>query len=120
MKRAELIRMLVLDTIADDYENFEKIADEVKRMADRAGLYTNVGEIQGAVIDLIEMGLAKAYRLSPNSPTEEFYGIPPLNEIDDYFFWTTDEGKRIQESELEGWPFDKNGAVRDGWLPPRS
>src|SRR5438270_3038149 len=95
MKRAELIRMLVLDTIADDYENFEKITDEVKRMADQAGLYTNAGEIQGAVIDLSEMGLAKVYRLSPNDRTEELDGIPPLNEIDDYYFWTTGEGKRI-------------------------
>src|SRR5581483_3065358 len=88
MTHEELIRMFILDVISDDYEEIEKIEGETKKLADHAGARTNSAEIRGALIELIEMGLARAYRLSSTLPAQEVKGTPAPGEISGYYFWT--------------------------------
>jgi predicted XRE-type DNA-binding protein len=117
MKRDELTRMFVLDAIADDYENLEKINGEVKSFYGNCGLTIQPSEILGALIDLIELGLARAYWLWQHPP-REIEGVPPLDEIDNYYFWLTEEGRKVHDAVDDRWPFDKEGALRRDWMLP--
>ncbi len=87
--------MFVLDAIADDYENLEKIDTHVNRLALECGLTIHSSEVLQALIDLIATGLAKAYRLSTVVPAEEFQGVPTAAEVKDYYFWVTEKGREV-------------------------
>jgi hypothetical protein len=117
MKRDDLIRMFVLDVMADDYENLEMIYTEIHKFGERCGLTFHPSEILTALIDLIELGLARAYWLWQH-PARGIEGVPPLDEIDKYYFWLTEEGKKVQLADYENWPFDTAGAIRKEWVPP--
>ena len=119
MQRYVLIRMFVLDVMADDYENLEMIYGELHKFGERCGLTLRASEILAALIQLIELGLAKAYWLW-QPPVREIEGVPPLDEIDRYYFWLTEEGRKVQLADYENWPFDTEGAVRRDWVCPVS
>ena len=94
MQSDELTRALVMAAIADDYEDFKMIADEVTRWTKERGLKVNPSEIHGHLTKLINDGLAKAYRLSQKLGAKE---IPPPSLEDmstDIYFFLTSEGKR--------------------------
>lgn len=118
MNRRELARMFVLDVIADDYENLEKICMEATGLSVRAGLSIMRSEILQALVDLIKADLAKAYRLTTIPTAEEIQGVPPLEKFGDYYFWVTSKGRNIQVSDYPGWPFDENGLLRTDWVAP--
>jgi hypothetical protein len=118
MDRNEILRMFILDVIADDYENLEKIQNEVGKLGIRAGLGIEPPEITRELIGLIKSGLVRAYRLSPTQPVEEVQGVPPPQEVDGLYYWLTDEGKEIQLADYPHWPFDETGNLRRDWSPP--
>ena len=118
VERSELIRMFVLDVIADDYENLDKIYGEVGQLAKKCGLAATAREIRQGLLDLIRTNLAKAYRLSPRRPTEEISGVPSPDEIEECYFWVTDGGRQLQSSDYADWPFDETGSLRTDWSPP--
>lgn len=117
MNRPELLRRFVLNEVADDYENLEKIYSEVSSLGSRCGLSLPRGEIKQALVDLIEARLVKAYRLTTNS-VEEFDGVPEAERMDDSYFWITPRGKDLLVSDGDWWPFDDEGSLRVGWVPP--
>ena len=118
MDRNELMRMFVLDVIADDYEDFGMVYREAGRLAIKCGLRTSASEIRQSLLDLIKMGLARAYRVSPTGSLEEVAGRPSQGKIDKYYFWATETGRQLQASDYAGWPFDKAGSLRKEWSPP--
>ena len=77
MKRKQFVRRLVLDHIADDYENVDQmILNEVAEDGARCGLTIERPEIVNALAGLIEDRLAKAYVLS--STATELQGMPTI------------------------------------------
>ena len=66
MERDELVRSIVMDAIADDYEDLQTVVGEVSCWSSEHGLALTHGEILDALTGLIDEGLAKAYRLDPN------------------------------------------------------
>jgi hypothetical protein len=123
MHRSQLVRMFVLDAIADDYENFEQITKHVTSLSSLYGMPIASSEILQALSDLIGADLAKAYRLS--NEVEEISGMPPPSEIgshnlttaNDIYFWVTKKGADLQLLHCADWPFNDDNVLRSDWTP---
>ena len=103
MNRSPLIRLFILNAIADDYEDLPRILKEVSDLGGKSGVTIASAEILPELINLIETDLAKAYRLSPILPVEEIDGVPPPGEIEGCYFWITAKGSA--ELRSAEWPF---------------
>ena len=114
--RAELLRMFVLDAIADDYENLEIICTDVSAMSTRCGLLIQCSDVTQALVSLIESGLASPYKLRPTA--EKIEGIPAIDALRDYYYLVTEKGREVQLSDYAGWPFGENGELRKDWVVP--
>ncbi len=120
MNRSELVRLLVLDAISDDYENVDQvILRYVSEDCAKCGLTIERSEIGDALAGLIQDGLAKAYLLSGVEPfSTELDGMPPIDLIEENFrtyFYITKKGMDLQRSDRTGWPFDDEGNLRPNW-----
>src|ERR1700682_3779317 len=108
MKRSELVRRLVLNSICDDYENVDQvILREVAEDGVKCGLTIGRSEIVYALAGLIDDGLAKAYLLSSMAPELELQGMPAIDVVETYFktyFYATKEGIALQLSDDAWWP----------------
>lgn len=120
MKEHDFVRLLVLVQISDDYEEPEHIYENVAGKAMLCGITVQPADIGKVLVDLVESGLAKAYRLSTTEPAIEIEGAPPVDQVQGYYFLITERGKEVIDSSRdERWPFDDEGALRPGWCPPR-
>jgi hypothetical protein len=117
MRRFDLIQMLVLDEISDDFEEPQHIHERLAHLSERCQLTITQENVRQALTDLVQSGRAKAYRLSLGDPGEEIQGAPPPERANDYYYWITDEGRKIQEA-FDGCPFDGRGGMIPGWRPP--
>ena len=100
MDREQTVRLLVLNSICDDYENIDQIIlPEVSRWGAQLGLTIERGELVRTLAWLVESGMAKAYILSEWEPHEtELDGMPPMDEIEEDFhtyFHITDKGMKL-------------------------
>ena len=107
MDRAELVRLMVLNSIADDYENVDQvILRDVAQCLSKRGQTIERREIVNALDGLIEDGLAKAYLLSGREPyVTELHGMPALDVIEEDFrtyFYITQKGKDLLLSTRSG------------------
>jgi hypothetical protein len=114
MKRTELIRLMVVNAICDDYANVDQvILPNVSKDCAKLGLTIERSEIVGALDELGGGGLAKAYLLSSSEPrTTELHGMPPLDEVEEHFttyFYITTKGMDLHLSDDTWWPFDYQG-----------
>jgi hypothetical protein len=119
VSRSELVRLFVLDTIADDYEDSETIGERVVKLGSQCGMDICIPEITGAVFELVNSSLAQAYVLSPAAPPVKAT-VTSVGDIDKYYYWLTREGQEIQSAEIDSWPFNQDGHVRDEWHRPSS
>jgi hypothetical protein len=107
VERGELIRRLVLIAIADDYENVDQvILRDVSRRGARLGVTLERSDIVTALGELVQQGLAKAYRLTESS--SPLAGMPPLDVVEEYFetyFYITEKGKKLLPSYGREAPF---------------
>jgi hypothetical protein len=115
--RREFIRLFVLGTIGDDYENIDQIIlPNALRDGARCGVTINRGEIVEALAGLIENGFAKAYMLWGKEPfSREIVGMPDVSEIEEDFetyFYITDKGLEFHLSNDSWWPFDEDDNLR--------
>jgi len=120
MNRTELVQLLVLREICDDYENVDQIIfPRVAKDAAKHGLAIERSEIVDALAGLVQDGLAKAYLLCSHQPySTELQGMPPLDVIEENFetfFWATKRGIDLQCPHMTSWPFDDEGELRSGW-----
>ena len=120
MRRRQLVRMFVLDAIADDFENLEEICKSVTNLGSACGLVVECSEVLQSLVDLIESGLAKAYRLSPVEPVVRIDGVPARDVMCYLYFFVTDEGAALQRARYGDWPFDDDGSLMKDWSPPSS
>jgi hypothetical protein len=71
---------------------------------------------------LIEIGFAKAWRLSGwGEPPKEYMGMPPMEDIKHpwgAYFYITPEGMEVHLADYPGWPFDDQGELRANWVAP--
>jgi hypothetical protein len=116
MERNELIRLMVLNEICDDYENIDQIIlPHVARDCAKLGVLVERSHIVNALAELIEDGLAKAYLLSGRKKPEELQGMPSLDVIEEDFktyFYITSKGEELHLSDDSWWPFDDEGNLR--------
>ena len=111
MSRAEFVRRLVLDKICDYDENLDQtILHDVNADAAECALIIERWEVVAALSDLITLGLARAYILSPSRPyeTKLLDGMPNLDQVEQYFetyFLATEEGSDLQRTDDSWWPF---------------
>jgi hypothetical protein len=119
MNQSDLIRMMVLNCICDDYENVDQIIlPDVAKDCAKLGITVERSQILKALGELIADGLAKAYLLSPREPfSSELQGMPPLDIVEEDFktyFYITKKGMDFHLSD-DWWPFDDNGELRPDW-----
>lgn len=115
MTRQELIRLLVLAEISDDYEEPCHILERVARSARICGASASVEDVRSALLGLITSGLARAYWLSPREDASEFNGIPPAQKFSEYYYYITPKGKHALAASRSKWPFDPEGSLLPGW-----
>jgi hypothetical protein len=108
MTRSELIRRMVLNAIADDYEIVDQIIlPQVAKDCDKLGLEVERSEIVKALGELVAGGLAKAYLLSSTEPcSTELQGMPKVDIIEEdfktYFYITRKGMDSISPTTLGG------------------
>src|SRR6202035_5189880 len=118
MDRSELVRLLVLNAICDDYENVDQvILRDVAQNGTKCGLTIDRPEVVAALSRLIEEGHAKA--LSGSAPhATELRGMPPIDIPEEYFktyFYITKKGMDVQVSHDTSWPLDDEGNLKPDW-----
>ncbi len=113
MNTTELIQKMVLSEISDDYENVDQIIlPVVARECAKLGIAVERSDVVGALAELVEDGLAKAYRLSSTTPAIALQGMPTLDIVEEYFetyFYITKQGLDQHLSDDTWWPFDDEG-----------
>ena len=110
MIRRELIRLLVLREICDDYENVDQIIlPSIAREGAPHGFTIERSEVVEALRGLVSDGLAKAYILSSRLPhVTELDGMPEIGEVEENFttyFWATQKGLDFHRADDTWWPF---------------
>jgi hypothetical protein len=122
MNRAELIRLFALNSFCDDYVDIEQITLSISRDSLDCGMTISHAEILQSLRELIEMGYAKAWRLSCwGKPPEEYEGMPPPEDVKHpwgAYFYITPEGMKFHLADHPGWPFEDKGELLKDWTPP--
>lgn len=77
-----------------------------------------VSDVHAAVLSLLQKGWAQSYELSSWGEPPKAVSNPATAELGAYYFFPTEQGRRVQSADYEGWPFDDDGSVRDGWRAP--
>ena len=117
--RRELVRRLVLNSICDFGENVDQcILPELIADGAKCGLTIDRPEVVGTLEGLVEDGLAKASLLSPWEPEAEIQGMPPMDQIEEFFktyFFITEKGMELHLSNNTWYPFDDDGNLRADW-----
>jgi hypothetical protein len=90
----------VITIISDDYESFEIILEQTRRLAVSRGLNVTEAEVAEALRHAISEGFAKAHLLSPHPPhsTRVEYSSEKLHEL---WFYVTPRGKNVAKSVPE-------------------
>ena len=65
---AQALRICVMASIADDYEDFEQVSKSVEKWSEEDGLQFGHDEMLHAIAELIGDGHAQAYVLSEHPP----------------------------------------------------
>jgi hypothetical protein len=119
MTRKAFVQRFILNEICDDYENLDMVNKWITKNAARIGLAIQPAEIIEGLSELIALGLAKAYRFREGArKPDEIPQMPPLNEIENYYFWATPRGKKLQTSDTSWYPFDDEDQLRKDWTAP--
>jgi hypothetical protein len=118
MTPTELIRMFVLNEIGDDFEDLAMINSCVAEVMARCGLTLDSAEVSRSLHDLMTMGFARAYRLSPYHPNEELDGVPTQAEMEHLYFYATEKGAAEHNRLDPQWPFDSEIELLRDWIPP--
>jgi hypothetical protein len=90
----------VITVASDDYESFEIIFDQTRRLAALKGIDVTEGEVAKTVERAIVNGFTEAYRLSPHEPhsVKAQYLPEHLHEL---WFYVTPLGKATAKSMAE-------------------
>ncbi|MCU1328751.1 MAG: hypothetical protein JWN34_4121 [Bryobacterales bacterium] len=102
MNRNELIRLIVLNEVCDDYENLDQtILANASSEARRHGFVVSRRDVVEALTALLHCSLIKAYRLAPQRAPEVLVEMPDLSVAEQNFttyFFATPEGMAVQSA----------------------
>jgi hypothetical protein len=120
MTRSEFVRRLVLNEITDDYENVDQVILRwVVKTGAKCGLTIERSEVVDALSSLVADGLAEACILDPFLGKRQLPGMPPMDEVEEYFktyFFATKKGMELHLSDDTWFPLDDEGELRKDWL----
>jgi hypothetical protein len=86
---------LVLNAIADDYEDLEIILVDVGKWAEEDGITFGVDDVRASLVELVETGMAKAFEYSYAAQNYEKVSIPcPSDITEDHWFHISEAGKQ--------------------------
>jgi hypothetical protein len=102
MNREKTLRQWVLESVANDYESFELIEEQLEKWADEAQLEVTEDEMILHLANLIRDGLVRAYVLSPQQPHSAVADFSP-ERLDELWYLATREGLKIVK-DLEDRP----------------
>src|SRR6266566_5851406 len=87
----------VISIISDDYESFEIILEQMRRLAASTGLNITEAEVAEALRQAISSGFAEAYVLSPHAPhtTKVAYTSEKIHAL---WFYVTPLGRNVAKS----------------------
>jgi hypothetical protein len=109
MRRKELVRLVVLNAICDDYENIDQIIlpNVINDAAECSVAGVDRGEIVEALTGLVTDGLAEVFILSGHEPfAVRMGGMPPVDVIEEDFktyFFITEKGMQLHLAD-DTWP----------------
>ncbi len=113
MTRDEFIRRLIVNSMCDDFENFDQVIwREVAEVAAKCGLTVERSEIVRNLRDMVGAGLVKVYDLSVAAEdpfATELEGMPSIEKPQQHFriyFYPTKKGMDWHQSDSKWWPFD--------------
>lgn len=88
------IRLLVMDAIANDYEDFAMICSEVGSWASERGMAASTEEVWSAFRGLVASGHAEVVLLAPFGGPRRQEVFPEISQIrDDHYFTLTNAGR---------------------------
>jgi hypothetical protein len=98
--RDEFLMDCVISVASDDYESFEIIFEQTRRLAALKGMDVTEGDVAKAIERAIANGLTEAYMLSPHKPhsIKAQYSPELLHEL---WFYVTPHGKTTAKSMPE-------------------
>lgn len=98
--RAEFLTDCVVTIVSDDYESFETILEQTRKLAAVHGIEIGESEVAAAVRRATVAGLIQTYILSTREP---FSTKVPYSESDlpDLWFYVTPDGKKTVKSMAE-------------------
>lgn len=104
LMQADLLGECVLTAIADDYENFDKIFEQTKRVAELKKLAVSRRDVTMALEKAIADRTAEAYFLSAQ-PSECRKVAYSRDRLDELWFYVTKLGKQKAKSfdQLVSW-----------------
>jgi hypothetical protein len=86
----------VLNTVADDYENFDIISTEVAAWAAKEGDIFSKELLATSISQLINDGVVNCYRFSTTNQKYEFAQFEQ-NKLNELWFYISEEGKKHLE-----------------------
>ena len=98
--RTSFTKELVLNSVADDYEDFRIILDEVTYWGSQRGIQLTRDEVEMALLDLLSTGHVQAYELSsvpPHSTPVSF----TAERARDLYYYLTPTGRKILRNLVE-------------------
>ena len=92
--RERVIDEFVVEAVANDYENFECVVQQVTKWSARIGLRTTRQELIDALERAIGNGYALAYSLSPQEPHSQVVEFSRAR-LDELWFYVTPKGREF-------------------------
>lgn len=112
VSRENLLKIFVLNELADDFENLEMVAGECGILAAKCGIRIVDKDVIETIAALIKDGSLRAMWLSRADDPRPIEGVPANEDFYRVYFAHTDAGVR-RHSE-NPWPLDDYGnAVPD-------
>src|SRR5690349_13495895 len=85
----QILNEHVLRSISDDYENFERIVEDVRGWMKEKGIPSDRQRVLGALSDLIAEGYAQAFSFSESPQQEPKITAYSAERIDELWFYVT-------------------------------
>jgi hypothetical protein len=99
----QMLREYALRAIADDYENLEKILQDVTGWAAERGITADRPRTVMALEALIRDGYAQAYCLTAGPPGKAEPVAYSAYSVNDLWFYVSPKGKQLAQTFQEEW-----------------
>jgi len=91
----DVVKAMVMDAIANDYEPTSMVVNEVISWAKERGMTVAPEDVFRALTEFVHSGVAKAYRLSPAEPPLEVHSLSRVDLATDLYFLLTPMGHTL-------------------------